>query len=126
MGLDPAHCQGNPGSLSRARKLEPAVSQEHNGVHGGNGADYLQAAVWQCLLLAAPARWQDNGTEQSQGIPEQGLHHHPGGTGPRLVGSNQGGCLSAGWAMAATLTPALLCLRRLRVKSQNAYGNAQI
>lgn len=53
MGHDPVHCQGNLGSVSRARKLEPAVSQEHNGVHGGNGADYLQAAVWQCPLLAA-------------------------------------------------------------------------
>lgn len=31
------------------------------------GADYLQAAGWQCPLLAAPACQQDNGTEQSWG-----------------------------------------------------------
>lgn len=65
------------------------MSQEHDGVHGGNGADYLQDAVWQCPLLAL-AHWQDNGTEQSQGIPVQGLHHHPGGTGPGLLGSKEG------------------------------------
>lgn len=83
-GLDPVHCQGNRGSDSTARKPEPAVSREHDGVHGGNGADYLQAAVWQCPLLAL-AHWQDNGTEQSQGIPVQGLHHHPGKKKLRFV-----------------------------------------
>lgn len=130
MGLDPVHCQGNLGSLSTARKLEPAVSQEHNGVHGGNGADYLQAAVWQCPLLAALARWQDNGTDQSlckvSSAPVQGLHHHPGGTGPRLVGSKERCCSSAGWGRVATFTPALLCLWRLWVEPQNAYASVQI
>lgn len=124
-GLNPTHCQGNLGSGSRPRKPEPAMGQEHNRVHGGRGQIISRqpagnARSWQRRLAG---RIMAQNRAGSRGTPVQGLHHQPGGRGPGLVGSKEGGCLAAGRGMAATLTLALLCLQRLQVRSQKAYGS---
>lgn len=114
VGLNPTHCQGNLGSSSTPRKPELAAGQEHNGVHGGRGQIISRqpagnACSWQ-PRLAGGIMAQNRA--RGRGTPVQGLHHHPGGRGPRLVGSEGGGCSAAGWGTAVTLTLALLCLRR--------------
>jgi len=86
-----------PGKPWKQLNTQKARAGGRSGAQRGaqrEGADYLQAAGWQCPLLAALARQRDNGTEQSRGergTPMQGLHHHPGGRGPRLVGSGRSG-----------------------------------
>lgn len=81
------------------------------------GADYLQAAGWQCPLLAAR---QDNSTEESSvaRAPPCRTITPVGG----MVGSEGAGSSAAGQGMAATL--ALLCLWGLRVRPKKAYGSA--
>lgn len=61
-----------PGKPQKQLDTQKARAGRQSGAQRGawrEGADYLQAAGWQCPLLAAPACCRDNAAEQSRGSP---------------------------------------------------------
>lgn len=74
-----------PGKPQKQLDTQKARAGRRSGAQRGawrEGADYLQAAGWQCPLLAAPARCRDNAAEQSRGSPAPS---------PRREGAQAGG-----------------------------------